>query len=526
MKNRQKRSALFLCVVLSASALWGCGQAPEAETVDDVAVVETANPEVGELRLSADFIATINPDESVYVIPKATAEVLEVRVQAGDVVEEGEVLAVLDDTMAQLSMRNAQTAAKNAQLGLNSAQLAYDLQYGEGATTLNDMQSDNTVSQAEEGVNQLQENLVDAMNDLQKTKDQLKDKEKELADLKVKYDFRESVNEIRDYADTFDKSTAEGMIDYLSNLQRYQTAAQEVGAVEGAIAQYKSAIDQYDEAVETLQDNIDTAYDSYSQAVTANNISNGEILEGQKKASQNSISQAQVGISQAQLGIEQAQESLETYIITASISGVIETVNLKEHDFATSSNPAFVISNKDTMVATYYVSEDVRNTFSVGQKIALEKDGRLYDGEVIEIGGAIDATTGLFKIKAAVKGDTTSLLSGTKATVKTDTYHVKNAVIIPYDAVYYDGTQAYVYTVVDGKAKRTEVSTGLYDVDSIVITEGLTREDTIITTWSAQLRDGVKISVPLDSASTENSENNENNENSENTEYTENSTQE
>lgn len=505
MKNRQRKIALLLYVVLSVSVIWGCGQVPETETVEDVAVVETASPEVGELKLSANFIATINPDESVYVIPKATAEVLEVKVQAGDIVEAGDILAVLDDTMAQLSVRNAETAAKNAQIGLDSAKLAYDLQYGEGATTLNDMQSDNTISQAEDGVNQLQENLVDAMDNLQKAKDQLKDKEDELASLKVKYDFRESVNEIRDYADSFDKNTPEGLIDYLSNMQRYQTAAQEVGTVEGAIAQYKSAIDQYEEAIETLQDNIDTAYDSYSQAVTANNISNGEILEGQKQASQNSISQAEVGISQARLGIEQAQESLESYTITAPISGVIETANLKEHDFATSSNPAFVISNKDTMVATYYVSEDVRNTFSIGQKIVLEKDEKLYDGEVIEIGSAIDATTGLFRVKAAVKGDTASLLSGTKATVTTDTYHEKNAVIIPYDSVYYDGTQAYVYTVVDGRAKRTEVTTGLYDIDRIVITEGLTKDDTIITTWSAQLRDGVEISAAESSIDTENS---------------------
>lgn len=505
MKNRQKRSALFLCVVLSVSALWGCGQTTEEETADDVAVVETANPEVGDLKLSANFIATINPDESVYVIPKATAEVLEVLVEAGDIVEEGDVLAVLDDTMAQFSMRNAETAAQNAQIGLDSARLAYDLQYGEGASTLSDMQSDNTVSQAEEGVNQLQESLVDTMDSLQKAKDQLKEKEDELDDLKKKYDFKESVSEIQDYANSIDKSTPEGLINYITVLQRYQNAAQEVGTVEGTIAQYKSAIDQYEEAIETLQNNIDTTYDSYKQAVTANNISNGEILEGQKQASQNSISQAEIGISQAKLGIEQAQESLESYTITATISGVIEIVNLKVHDFATSSNPAFVISNKDTMVATYYVSEDVRNTFSTGQKITLEKDGRLYDGEVIEIGSAIDATTGLFKIKATVKGNTANLLSGTKATVTTDTYHEKNVIIIPYDSVYYDGTQAYVYTVVDGKAKRTEVTTGLYDIDRIVITEGLTKDDTIITTWSAQLRDGVEVSVREGSADAQNS---------------------
>ena len=127
MKNRQRKTALLLCAALSASALWGCGETVEETMAEDVAVVETAKPEIGELKLSAEFIATINPDESVYVIPKATAEVLEVRVQAGDVVEEGDVLAVLDDTMAQFTMRNAQTAAQNARIGLDSARLAYDL---------------------------------------------------------------------------------------------------------------------------------------------------------------------------------------------------------------------------------------------------------------------------------------------------------------------------------------------------------------------------------------------------------------
>ena len=125
--------------------------------------------------------------------------------------------------------------------------------------------------------------------------------------------------------------------------------------------------------------------------------------EEQKKVSQNSISQAQLSMENSKLTVEQAQENLDMYTLKATISGVVETVNIKEHDFATSSNPAFVISNKDTMTATYYVSEDVRNTFSIGQPITIEKDGKVYDGEVLEIGSAIDAATGLFKVKASVK---------------------------------------------------------------------------------------------------------------------------
>ncbi len=481
MKNRQKNSALLLCIAIMSSALWGCGQTIVEETAEDVAVVEVANPKIGDLKLSGNFIATINPDESVYVIPKTTGEVLEVMVEAGDVVKEGDVLAVLDDTLAQISMRTAQ-------INLENAQHSYNLSYGEGASTLNDMQSDNNVTQVEDGVNKLQENLVDAMDALERTKGDLKDKENELADLKEEYDFVDDVDEIKDYADTFDKNTPEGAGDYAAAMQRYQAAAAAVAPVEAAISQYKSAIDKCEETIESLQDEIDNTYDTYSQTVTSQNISNGELRDEQKKVSQN-------GISAARLNIEQLEEQLEAYTITATISGVVEAVNVKTHDFASTGNPAFVISNKDAMVATYYVSEDVRNTLSAGQKITLDKDNKTYDGEVIEIGSAVDASTGLFKIKAAVRGDTSGLLSGTKATVTTDTYHENNAVIIPYDAVYYDGAQAYVYIVEEGRAKKTNITTGLYDIENIVVTEGLASDDLVITTWSAQLREGVEVSV-------------------------------
>lgn len=482
MKNRRKKWTVLMCIALSSVSLWGCGGQAVEEMAEDVAIVKASKPEKGSLNLSNSFIATINPDESVYIIPKTTAEVLAVNVEAGDTVQEGDVLAVLDDTMAQMSM-------KNAQLQLDNAQHAYNLSYGDAATTLNDMQTDSNIDKAADGVETLQESLVDAMDNLQYYKDMLKDEEAELDALKDEYDFVEDVDEIKDYAeDNFDKNNPKEAADYAAAMQRYQNAATKVGTTEAKISNYKSAIDQLEETINTLQKNIDNTYDSYSQVVTSSNLSNGELREEQKKVSQNSI-------SAAQLGIEQAQESLDAYTITATISGVIETVNVKEHDFATSSNPAFVISNKDAMVATFYVSEDIRNTFRTGQSVSVEKDAKVYAGELIEIGTAVDQTTGLFKVKARVNGDTSALLSGTKATITTDTYHENNALIIPYDAVYYDGTEAYVYTVVDGKAKKTYVLTGLYDTEKIVISEGLSENDMLITTWSAQLRDGVDVSI-------------------------------
>lgn len=481
MKNRQKKLAVLLCTALTLSMLGGCGEKAVEETTEDIASVEACKPEVGDLSLSSDYIATISPDESVNIIPKTTAEVVQVNVEAGDVVEEGDVLAVLDDTMAQIN-------AKSAQISYDNAQHAYNMSYGEGAETLNDMNSDTTLDSAQTSVSDLQESLVDAMTTLDEYRGKLKDAEDELESNKQKYDYRENADEIKDYAESLDKDSLTYMVDYQNVMNRYQNAVAKEKECQTKIDSYKQAIDQCEETIEQLQDNINKGYESYGKAVVSDDISNGEIRDENRQVSENSI-------SSAQLGIDQANENLKSYTIRASISGTIESVNLKEHEFATTSSPAFVISNKDSMVATYYVSEDVRNTFSIGQKVSVTKDDKSYNAEVIEIGTAVDQTTGLFKIKAAIKGDTSGLLSGTKATVTTDTYNEKNALIIPYDALYFESEQAYLYIVEDGKAKKVEVTTGLFDEINAVITDGISKDDMVITTWSAQLRDGVKVSI-------------------------------
>lgn len=65
--------------------------------------------------------------------------------------------------------------------------------------------------------------------------------------------------------------------------------------------------------------------------------------------------------------------------------------------------------------------------------------------------------------------------------------------LLPYDAVYYEGEQAYVFCVEDGAARKTPVETGLYNEDKIEILNGLSSDSIVIHTWSSQLTDGAKI---------------------------------
>lgn len=80
-----------------------------------------------------------------------------------------------------------------------------------------------------------------------------------------------------------------------------------------------------------------------------------------------------------------------------------------------------------------------------------------------------------------------------------ETYSQTDAILIPYDAVYYDNSQPYVYVAVDGLAKRMDVETGIFDEETITVLDGLSTEDVLITSWSANLREGAEVSVKMKS---------------------------
>lgn len=289
-------------------------------------------------------------------------------------------------------------------------------------------------------------------------------------------------------------------------LQAAQAAASQTGA---AYDQVDAGIDSIEEGEEKLKDSLSDTYKSKEQTETVKNLTEAQldvntqpVREAGKKtaalgvdSAAAQVNSAKVGAEGAKVAIDSAEYQLDMYTLTAPIDGVIEAVNVKEHDFASSGNPAFVISNKDTMTVTFGVSEGIRNTLRIGQNIEVERNGKNYRAAITEIGSMVDQTTGLFTIKSCVSDPDGSLLTGSSVKVAADTYSQADALLIPYDAVYYDGSQPYVYVAQEDVAKRKDVETGIFDEKTITVLSGLSAEDQLITSWSSNLRDGASISI-------------------------------
>lgn len=125
-------------------------------------VVEVVTPETKDIKLLTGLVGTVEPEEVVYIYPKASGDVTEVYVKAGEYVEAGQQLCVIDTKQiesakstldaAELSLRQArddlsrqsvlysgggisaqayqqaQDSVTNAQITYNNAKTNYDNQ--------------------------------------------------------------------------------------------------------------------------------------------------------------------------------------------------------------------------------------------------------------------------------------------------------------------------------------------------------------------------------------------------------------
>lgn len=554
----KKRLSVLLSAACLCTLMAGCKEAEEEVVMSEVIPVQVQKPEPGKLTLKNEFMGTVSPEESVYVIPMVTAEVLSTNVSLGEEVNEGDVLCKLDSEAAQLQLASAKAQYDSAAAGVNSAEVGYevaqaqyestvaqlDAQMG-GQKNLQMYQLQIQVDSVHSGIDDIYEQMSDLEEDKAKALEQKGELELAIGDAgnyvnqanayveQARQNYEAAVAAVtRLEPATYEEQQkvvadcgGKDVYDYQlkkakENLAAAQSAYDQANAVasqaSAAYNQATSAYDQLESGIESIDDGreqLDGAladtYKSLEQAEAIKNITEEQvysdtqkIVDANKKAAAMGLESAAAGINSAQVGVEGAQVAIESaeyqldmYTLKAPISGVIEAVNVKEHDFASPNTPAYIISNKEAMTVTFYVSEGVRNTFQTGQKVTVDRNGKLFDGVITEIGSMVDQNTGLFVVKVSVGRPDESMLTGCSVKISADTYSQDNVLLIPYDAVYYDNGQPYVYVAVDGVVARRDIETGIFDEQTMTVVSGLTTEDQLITSWSANLREGAEVSI-------------------------------
>lgn len=215
----------------------------------------------------------------------------------------------------------------------------------------------------------------------------------------------------------------------------------------------------------------------------------GDLSEQEYEQYTNQVKSAQLQYNSAKLTYD---KQVEYSTITAPIAGKIDSCDTEVYDRVSANQELCVISGEGNKKITFYVTQRMLENMSEGDVVTVTKNGKEYDAQISAINSMVDSATGLFKIEAQLE-ETEEVATGTVVKLQVTTDKAENAMLIPIDAVYYSGGDAYVYLYEDGKAKMASIEVGLTDSDYAEVLSGLSYDDLVIKTWSSNLYEGATV---------------------------------
>lgn len=520
--RRIKKSIVSIFVLSLVFCLTGCNSTENTEeaTEDKRITVKVDTPKISSIENSGDFIGTVQSEEQVYVMSKLSGDVTETFFEVGDYVNEGDLLFTVDDTSAQIQLKQANASLSSANASLNTAKAGVNtananINYQTASVTESFAKSDTTEKQLQLSIDQAEVNFRNNeinIGTLDNTLTNLKDK----------------LNDVNDGIDALKPQLEGAKAEYAAALSDAQSKPTDQAKQEAANAK-KSILDTYSSNLSSLESSKDSLESSIKQTEasisTAKNsncliVEQADIARDQKSDYQNytratigngglaSLAQAQAGVVQAEAGVVQskagitqaqaavdaAKLQLDYANVTAPVSGIITSKGVTKNNMTSTGSVAYTIMSDGSKFVVFYVSEDIMRELQVGQSITVEKNNEELEAVITENPQVADANTGLFMVKARVNGNE-DLVSGIKVKLNMTTKHADNVMTLPIDAVYHESEKSFVYTYVNGKANKVYVETGLYDDEKIEIISGITTDDQVITTWSSQLRNGSEVKV-------------------------------
>lgn len=381
-----------------------------------------------------EFSGNIEASETSTLYSKVGAQVVEVKVEEGDQVEAGDVIAVLDSDDVEYNIALQEENLKQSEL----------------TDSYNIKDSQTSLDQLNE---QLSQGLNSTLNASQATL------------LQAQESYQSAVESYNKAKAELEAGTTDSVVTARQNLSSAQ-------------ASYDSAVAQHD-AMVTAEETLADAERDYQTAELS--------VDQNVKNTEDSLERTQALASQesTRMEIEHLKESLEDYTITAPISGYVTSLSVDAGDFVTSAGQVAVVTSFDTMQASVKINEydvaQVKEGDSVQVHVnALNKD---YEGTIASIAKEATVENDVSYLDAVVEfAADDEIRGGLSAEIRLIKEQATGVPALPENVISYDtDNTAYVYIRGEGgKETKQQVTLGVSDGTWVEITDGLSVGDTIL----------------------------------------------
>ena len=273
----------------------------------------------------------------------------------------------------------------------------------------------------------------------------------------------------------------------------------------------------YNVALADLERTKGTLDKEKAEYLRAESLYNDKLISSQdfeKEKEQYLSAEASLNFTEAKVDeqktkLDIAKKNLNDCWIRTPIAGVVtrSNVDLGTMVYASSgggnsggSKALFVIENLKRIKILVKVPANYAHELKVGQDsevIVPSLDNKQFLGKVTRVSPSFDQDTRSSVAIVQIDNEDMQLMSGLFVKVQVYTEKIKNAVMIPRDAVFKKDRKDYVFVMNDGTASLREIEIGASVGDMIQALKGVNKGEAVITSNRSRIYDGAKIKEGL-----------------------------
>jgi len=445
---------------------------------------QTAIIRRGDLVVSASGTGTLIAQTDASFGFETSGQITQVYVKVGDQVEAGQVMAQLDDTLAQMDYAEAQQALQELYSAASIATVQKEI--GTAKDTESSARAwlgyliSPAVVDAEENLATAKERLTEAQTEAQANPSDAADQKVKESEAAVKFLESKLTQAQTIYEESY---LPENFTEYERvgrGRRSRQVVVTYIDPVTGkelpkidrpSAADIATARNNYAQAKQTVKDD-----ETYLEV-----LNTGVIPEGATGTKLNDL-------YNAQLALKNAQSALDSTKLIAPINGTVTALNLNIGEHGDTSSAATISQLNQPYQLDAYIDESDWGMAQVGNKVNVTFNllpDQTFPGTVTTVYPELVASDNSSLVHIIVQLDQSikqELPAGTGASLEVVGGEAKGAVLVPVSAIHKNNNGKYTVTVIqNGTQAEKEVEIGLQNDTYAEVKSGLEAGSVVVT---------------------------------------------
>jgi len=479
-RRRKKKLKIIIPILLVVAVVVAIKYFTPKE--DPSILVYTDKVSLGDIDTELSISGKVLAEESVTFFAPANTKVEGIEVNKGDVVKEGDVLLCFDEDAVAYAKRQSELAER-----ISSADYDSNVQY-------NNEQKEK-LAQAEVDIIECEAEIANYENWI----DELTDGITDITALK-KSDLYADIYSVEKEMNTYDLAlqfpTEDTDVEAIARKKtEKQNELNKLNQDLNLLADYKTDYGWEDivtQAKKDLADLEEKLAEAKSTKATAE-----AAIANESKLTGYALNQTKSALETAD-----ARKKYEAVLngVVAGFNGVISDLNVVEGASVQEGTQLMVLESFDNVCVEFQASKYALETLALGQPAEITISGHDYVGTVSKINHVAEANssgTPMVAVRVHIDNPDENIFLGIDAKLKILTASEKGILQVPVEAVNVDSQGQFCYIIDNGILTKKYVTTGISSETYIQITDGLSKDQEIVTTsvYGVGLDEGMLVSA-------------------------------